>query len=159
MSHINNSVRPHVLLVEDHADIGPVLRRLMEMDGFRVTLAQCLEDAVRLCDGNKFDVLLVDLDLPDGDGLDLPRRVREVCGAPAIVFSGYSDPELREQARARGFCQYLLKPVGADVLTAAIRRAIAGGPGLAKVSTRSIGGQGATHGEVIAADENAAPSP
>ena len=158
MSHINNSDCPHVLLVEDHSDIGMVLRRLMELDGFRVTLAQYLEDAVRLCNGNKFDVLLVDLELPDGDGLDLLRRVRGFCGAPAIVFSGYGEPELRDAARSRGFCDYLLKPVGAEVLIAAIRRAIEGASGSTTAAALSTRAQEATHGRVLATDMNAASS-
>jgi DNA-binding response OmpR family regulator len=117
-------ISAHVLLVEDHEDTAWPLAMLLELDGYQVSVAGGLEDAVCLCEAAKPDVLLVDVELPDGDGLDLLARVRQACRAPAIVFSGHVTPDLRERARHVGFRDYLVKPVTTEVLTAAIRRAI-----------------------------------
>lgn len=123
MGKEDNSGRRQILLVEDHLESARALSRLLQAEGHTVTLASRLDDAARLCRENSFDVLLVDGDLPDGNGLELLGRVRDTCRAAAIVFSGYCSDELRNEAKSRGYADYLLKPVQFDVLSAAIRRA------------------------------------
>ena len=118
----------HVLLVEDHAAAAKAAARLLRHEGYRVTISGRMEDAIGLCAAMKFDVLLIDMELPDGNGLDLLDGIRGTCTAPAIVLSGYASTELLDRAKQRGFAEYLVKPVSAVGLTEAIRRVTGGSP-------------------------------
>jgi excisionase family DNA binding protein len=103
----------HVLLVEDHADTLRMLRRLLESTGHRVTPAASVAAAVRaaseLCD---FDVLISDIGLPDGTGIDVIAAVRaRHPGVPAIALTGYGmEQDVRNSADA-GFTAHLTKPI------------------------------------------------
>lgn len=68
-----------LLLVEDHADTARVLGRLLRHNGHEVELANSLGEAVEALLRQPFDLLLSDLDLPDGTGIDLLRRVGMSC--------------------------------------------------------------------------------
>jgi len=114
----------HILLLEDHADTAHALARLLENEGYRVTIAGRLREAVSICRRDDFDLLLLDLKLPDGDAMTLPQQLGDRCTAPAIVLSAEGDAERQEEARRRGFADYLLKPVTMDVIRSAIARAL-----------------------------------
>jgi len=102
-----------ILIVDDHPDTLRVMTRLLERLGHEVQAAgSCAAAHAGLDSQEVFDLLLTDLDLPDGTGLDLGRqllarkRVRH-----AIALSGYGTDEDRRQTRAAGFTAHLLKPV------------------------------------------------
>lgn len=116
----------HILVVEDHQDTARALTQLLSQDGFRATPAASLHEAASLCRTERFELLLVDLQLPDGDGLSLPELVKPHCRAPAVVMSGHSSAEQLEEARRRGFADYLVKPVEWESLRTAVLRILRG---------------------------------
>lgn len=79
-----------------------------------------------LADGRRLepecDVLVSDISLPDGSGLDLIREVRRGRGVPSIALSGFGTEDDVQRSRAAGFDEHLVKPVDIDQLLAAIAR-------------------------------------
>ena len=85
----------HVLLVEDNALVTSATRILLEDAGFRVSTAGGIGEAHAICQSDAPDVILLDLRLPDGDGLTLLKRLR-ADGAPlpvAVALTGRDEPE------------------------------------------------------------------
>lgn len=117
-----------LLLVEDHPDTARVVCRLLQMSGHDVTVAHSVNDALRVCDGANFDLLISDLGLPDATGYDLMRTLRKRHtrrGLPtprAIAVSGYGMDEDVRKSRDAGFCEHLTKPLAFNTLNDAIRR-------------------------------------
>jgi two-component system CheB/CheR fusion protein len=109
-----------VLLVEDHEDSARLIAELLGARGFVVTTAAGLESALRSAAATSFDVLVSDLELPDGTGLDLMRRLR-AAGIPAgVALSGRRTEQDLVASRSAGFAAHLLKPVDVDELVRAI---------------------------------------
>jgi len=120
------ATRARILLVEDHPDTRRVLDLLLTHRGHTVAVAGSVATAVELAASSEFDLLLSDLNLPDGSGLDLVRMVRRVRPMKAIVLSGYNAPEDIAMAREAGFDLHLGKPVDSRKLCNAIDALIAG---------------------------------
>ena len=80
-----------------------------------------METAVR----NKFDLLISDIALPDGTGIDLIMQLRAIPKTPAIAISGFGNNGDIERSLQAGFSEHLIKPIRLDKLEAAIERAIA----------------------------------
>jgi len=103
-----------ILLVEDHADTAEVFARLLELRGFRVTVADTVASALDQARRLPFEVLVCDIQLPDGDGCQLLLKLRGELGMDALVaiaFSGCGDEKVVERVKAAGFDGYMLKPV------------------------------------------------
>ena len=111
-----------VLLVEDHADTGQVLSRLLRIAGYAITLARDVASARAAVQSATFDLVVSDLGLPDGSGLDVIREVRAHQSIPGIAMSGYGTEEDMRRSYEAGFSEHLVKPVNLDKLKAAIRR-------------------------------------
>ncbi|HON65548.1 MAG TPA: PAS domain S-box protein [Phycisphaerae bacterium] len=110
-----------ILVVEDHGDTAEMIQRILESEGHQVATAGDVATAARLIDEQRFDLLLSDLGLPDGSGLDLIRRVRSAGHMmPAIALSGYGQEQDLQQTRQAGFTSHLVKPVDMDRLLAAV---------------------------------------
>lgn len=93
----------HLLVVDDEPHIGLLLRPEFEARGFRVSVARSLADARAAVDGA--DVLLLDLHLPDGSGIDLLRELRarpRTRTLPILILTGESGDRILEDARALG---------------------------------------------------------
>jgi PAS domain S-box-containing protein len=110
-----------ILLVEDHADTLQVLVKILQKWGHHVTAAASFKKARELVASQKFDLLISDLGLPDGSGLDVMREVKERSETPGIALSGYGADEDIRQSKAAGFAAHLVKPVNISALRAAIR--------------------------------------
>jgi PAS domain S-box-containing protein len=121
----NGSLR--ILLVEDNADTLRVMARLLGRRGHRVTTADGIAAALRAAQGNEFDLLISDLGLPDGNGLDLIRRLRESHAnpIPGIALSGFGMDEDVRRSREAGFLEHLIKPIDFASLEQAICRVTA----------------------------------
>jgi signal transduction histidine kinase len=113
-----------ILLVEDHEMTARVMCKLLAKLGYAVTLAPDVESAKRLVDSARFDLLISDLGLPDGTGLDVMKHVRGRYGIPAIAVSGYGMEEDVRQSRDAGFLEHLVKPIDLPKLQAAIHRVV-----------------------------------
>ena len=100
----------HVLLVEDHED-SRVLSRLLQHCGHEVAMAPSMETACALLQSKPFDALISDLGLPDGDGLELVGKARELQTIPiTIALTARISQQDRVVAREAGFDHFLAKP-------------------------------------------------
>lgn len=113
-----------VLLVEDHADTARVLARLLGVNGHTVTTTHSVAEALGALQGNDFDILLSDIGLPDGTGIDLIRAVRnDLCKKmPAVALTGFGMDEDISRTREAGFDEHLTKPINLVRLVETIRR-------------------------------------
>ena len=101
-----------ILVVEDHAASAEVLAIALARRGHDVAVARTALDAMRLCRGRNFDLLLSDVGLPDYSGLELVRFVKRECpGVRAVAITGHRAPSDVGAAMAAGFDAHLGKPV------------------------------------------------
>ena len=105
-----------ILLVEDHEDTRGILQRLMTRWGHRVTCTASVAQAREAIAGGEFDLLLSDVGLPDGSGLDVIAAFREKSGAPAVAMSGYGMEADLARTLAAGFADHIVKPISAERL-------------------------------------------
>ncbi len=124
----SSSAPLRILLVEDHADTARIMRRLLSAHGHEVHPAGDVATALKLAEEQEFDLLLSDLGLPDGSGLDLMRKLRaKGIAMPGIALSGYGQEKDIEQSRNVGFVAHLVKPVSMRRLQDAIAKVVAQG--------------------------------
>ena len=110
-----------VLLVEDDRHIRRFLRTSLETEGWRVFEAETLRQGVTDAATRKPDLVIADLGLPDGDGVDLIRQVRTWSRVPVIVLSARSDEDDKVRALDAGADDYIEKPFGVSELLARVR--------------------------------------
>jgi len=115
---------PLVLVVEDDAQVRRFLRAALSSHAFRLVEAGTVREAEQLATSHNPDVYLLDLGLPDGDGVDLARRLREWTRAPIIVLSARGREEDKVNALDAGADDYLTKPFGVNELLARLRVAL-----------------------------------
>jgi CheY-like chemotaxis protein len=127
MTHIPAPL-PHVapplsiLLVEDHEPTLRVMEKLLRRIGHRVTGVMSVASATAAAGQDGFDVIISDLGLPDGSGLDVMRQLREKFEGRAIALTGYGMQSDIAASREAGFSEHLTKPVDLTALEAAISR-------------------------------------
>jgi two-component system CheB/CheR fusion protein len=110
-----------ILVVEDHPDTRGTLVRLLTIHGATVSAAATVAEAAAAADAAPFDLLLSDIGLPDGSGLDVIRLVRAKQPAvAAIALSGYGMEDDVARSKAAGFDTHLIKPVDLRLLLEAI---------------------------------------
>lgn len=108
-----------LLLVEDHAGTGEWVAVMLRACGCSVELAHSGHEAVAAAARVPPDIVLLDLRLPDFDGFEVARRIRQQpcsCQAAFIAITGQDDELSRERARMLGFVQYLVKPIATERL-------------------------------------------
>lgn len=106
----------HILLVEDNADTSKVMKKLLQLDGHRVRTADSVASALRAADAEPFDLLISDIGLPDGSGLDLMRQLRARRPVKAIALSGFGMEDDVRRSKEAGFAAHLTKPVSVPTL-------------------------------------------
>jgi CheY-like chemotaxis protein len=107
--------------VEDNKDTLNYLTLVLESRGHELTTAQRLSEALGAAEGREFDLILSDIELPDGSGLELMRQLRW-RGIPALAFSGYGSEDDARASLEAGFTEHLTKPVSFSRLEVAIHR-------------------------------------
>ena len=130
-----------VLLVDDHAVVRSGLSAfLLAFDDLElVGEAGSGEQAVRLCETARPDVVLMDLVMPGMDGAAATRAIREKCPETQVIaLTSFREGELVQSALRAGAIGYLLKDVSADELAQAIRAAAAGKPTLAPEAAQAL---------------------
>src|SRR5271170_6135627 len=113
-----------ILVIEDEPAIRGVLRVLLEAEGYRFIEADTAMRAEIEARSHKPDLLLVDLGLPDGDGLKVIRKVRAWSPVPVIVLSARTMEEQKIAALDAGADDYVTKPFSAPELLARVRAAL-----------------------------------
>jgi CheY-like chemotaxis protein len=109
-----------ILVVDDHADTLRSMTLLLRRLGYDVLPADSMSEALRIAHEESFDILLSDIGLPDGSGLELLKLIRQSREVPALALSGFGMDEDIERSRDAGFSDHLTKPVSMDRLRAAI---------------------------------------
>jgi len=113
-----------LLLVEDDELFARTLTTTLARHGYRVRVAGTAKAALERARTERPDVVLLDLCLPDADGVMLVGQLRQVCGCPVIVVSGQSETARKVQALDLGADDYVTKPFVADELAARVRSAL-----------------------------------
>jgi PAS domain S-box-containing protein len=110
------SVSLQVLLVEDHASTREVLSRVLARAGHTVVPADRVGTALMAAQQQRFDLVISDIGLPDGTGLELMSRLRDHFGLRGVALSGYGTDEDMRASREAGFVAHLIKPVDLSAL-------------------------------------------
>jgi CheY-like chemotaxis protein len=111
-----------VLLVEDHRDTARVMAKLLRASGYEVDWAATVTEATQFLRGGKYDVLISDIGLPDGSGLDLMRQARLVQPLVGIALSGFGMDHDLHRSKEAGFAEHLVKPLKFQLLTDTLER-------------------------------------
>lgn len=113
--------RKRILFVEDHQDTALMMAAILEGEGYEVTLADSVQSALSHAE-DPVDLVVSDIGLPDGSGLDLMRALCARRPLPGIALSGYGTSEDIDRSHAAGFQRHLTKPVEVPELLRAIER-------------------------------------
>lgn len=114
-----------VLLIEDDRSSARSAQLMLAADKFNVETATCGEDGLELAQSYDFDVILLDLDLGDMNGLDLLRALRRSGSkTPVVILTGSADVAVKVRAFSGGADDYIVKPFHKDELTARLRAVI-----------------------------------
>ena len=119
-----------VLVIEDEAQLRYALRRYLDESGYSVRDAEDGTGGLKTFASFKPDVVLLDLMLPDMDGVQVCRTIRETSETPIVVLSALGEEKTKVQALDEGADDYLTKPFGMDELLARIRVALRHGSSL-----------------------------
>ena len=115
---------PVVLLIEDEPQMRRFLRAALENESYHLVEATSVRDGLAQAAGRNPDIILLDLGLPDGDGIDLTRRIREWARTPIVVISARGQERDKVAALDAGADDYLTKPFGVGELLARMRVAL-----------------------------------
>ncbi len=119
------SARPVVMVVDDVADIRSFLHAWLEQHDYRVLEAEGGQKAIELAERERPDLILMDISMPGGDGLNATVQLREREGlrnVPVVVLSANGTEYYRAAALAAGCDEYLVKPLDPGKLEAALSR-------------------------------------
>ena len=118
-----NSQPRSVLVVDDEPGMRMALKANFERDGWQVETAAGASEAVRKCGQIRFPLVVTDVRMPDGDGLDLMRRLRAADASTAvIVLTAFGTVAQAVQAMQNGACDYLTKPFSFEQLQSVVER-------------------------------------
>lgn len=113
-----------VLVVDDHSDTVVFLSRLLQKAGCEVTSATGLREALTLLANERFDLLISDLGLADGNGNDLMRQAQQHQQIKGIALSGFDSADARRECEQAGFSEHVVKPVDMPKLLQAMQRVL-----------------------------------
>lgn len=117
----------HVLLVEDDPDARAMVQRRLAHEGFTCTAVETGQAALDATRHEAFDAVLLDLGLPDMDGLDVLAALRRASARlPVLMMTAQGAHPFIELAHDQGATAYLVKPIGRTEMRQALERAIAG---------------------------------
>jgi two-component system KDP operon response regulator KdpE len=119
-----NEARAAILVVEDEPEIRRFLRSALGTEGYRVVEAETGERGAIEAGTHKPDLAIVDLGLPDIDGIEVIRRIRRWSPMPILVLSARAQESAKVEALDAGADDYVTKPFGVDELLARVRVAL-----------------------------------
>ena len=111
----------HILLVEDDKYIINFISMSLKKENYGFYIAKTVEEAISLFYANRPDMVILDLGLPDGDGMDVLKAVREISQIPIIVVSARQEEQQKIEALDMGADDYVTKPFYMGELMARIR--------------------------------------
>ncbi len=114
-----------LLIVEDDLSFSRILDSFLKKHGYEVALVSSCRAAEKLIRGEQFDLFLLDYRLPDGNGLDLLKLIRDLYrDAPAVLMTGFNDVRTVVKAMKLGAADYITKPVNPDELLMVIKQSL-----------------------------------
>ncbi len=120
-----------ILIVDDEADLVSTYERLLRRRGYRLVSAGSCREGLLAVEREPLALVVTDLRLPDGDGLDIVRAARRTTPnpTPSLVVTGFASEASRTAALAAGASGYLAKPFGAPALIALVEGTLSARPG------------------------------
>lgn len=115
---------PTILVVEDDEETRRALVRQLTARGYRIEQAEDGESAMRRWESRRPDVVLLDLGLPDMDGIQVVQRIRRDATTPIVILSGRYEEQEKIAALERGADDYVTKPFSVDELNARLQVAL-----------------------------------
>jgi two-component system KDP operon response regulator KdpE len=115
---------PRILVVDDEPQIVRALKVVLREAGFQVIAAETASQALDLAAVSQLDAAIVDLVLPDGDGIEVTRRLREWSEMPILVLSAVGEEDQKVRALEAGADDYITKPFGTRELVARLQAAL-----------------------------------
>ena len=115
---------PQILVIDDEFQIQRAIRTILTEKGFRVTTASSGGEGLTLAAANEPDIIILDLGLPDMDGVEVCSRLREWTQCPIIILSVRDSERDKVGALDKGADDYLTKPFGIEELLARVRVAL-----------------------------------
>lgn len=119
---VQNMSPTRVLVIDDDSDTTDLLRIILEPQAFEVITANTGKEGVELVHKLSPDVMVVDLLMPEMDGLKVLRSVRQFSQIPILILSAVNKPNVAEQALNDGADDFLIKPMSSSVLIASINK-------------------------------------
>ena len=117
-----------ILVVDDEADLVASYERLLRRKGYRVVAAGSRSGGLTLVEREPLALVITDLRLPDGDGLDLVRAARRLpTPTPSMVVTGFGSDASRTASMAAGASAFLVKPFAASAFTALVESMLQAG--------------------------------
>ena len=113
-----------ILIVDDEVQMRRLLRSTLEQEGYKITLAENGSQALRLSESSRFDLIVLDLGLPDIDGIAVLKKIRGWAKYPVIILSARTDEQDIISALDAGANDYLTKPFRSGELIARVRTAL-----------------------------------
>lgn len=135
---MNSSIALTAVVVEDEKQIRRFVRQALEAEGWHVFEAETLKQGLIEAGTRKPDLVIIDLGLPDGDGVDFIRDLRTWSSVPVIVLSARTSENEKVKALDAGADDYLTKPFGVSELLARVRAS------LRRQNANARGNQGAS---------------
>ena len=139
------TIREKILVIEDEKSISHFISTVLNNNGYEAMQARTGSEALSMISSHCPDLIILDLGLPDMDGLDILRKLREWSSLPVVVVSARSYEKDKVQALDLGADDYLTKPFGTDELLARVRTAMrhtrtaTGNDELARQGTYTVG--------------------
>lgn len=116
-----------VLIVDDDKNVLENNREYFEKMGYETVCAETAKDAEKIINSAALDCVILDIDLPDGNGFELCTRVREKTGLPIVFLSGYTEEQSRIKGLSIGGDDYVCKPYSLQELELRVRARIKSG--------------------------------
>lgn len=119
LNYTNNKVR--ILIVEDNKNILESLEYLLKKEGFDVHIVSTKKEAISYIDNNDYDLFLLDVQLPDGNGFDICKHIKSISNKPTIFVSGRTEESNIVYGLDIGADDYISKPIRSNELISRIR--------------------------------------
>ena len=139
------NIREKILVVEDEKSIAHFISTVLNNNGYEAMRARTGQEALSMVSSHCPDLIVLDLGLPDMDGMELLRKIRSWSGLPVVVVSARSHERDKVTALDAGADDYLTKPFGTAELLARVRtairhtRTVSGNSEIAREGTYSVG--------------------
>ncbi len=114
----------HILVVEDDPSIARLIVANLKARNFEVTVAASGKDALTMVESEVFDLVILDIGIPEPDGIEVCRRIREWSKVPIIMLSAQGDEKIKVSSFEMGADDYLTKPFGLGEFVARIQTAL-----------------------------------